>query len=127
VRGPVSTDEPQGLLEAMLIEAQRRPSLLQPLRGATARLDSGVLVIEVPGDFAAFAEHHADEYRELAAKATGRPLKVRVVAASAAASPGAGDEKAAARRALVERASQEPAVQEALEIFKGRIVDVREA
>jgi DNA polymerase III subunit gamma/tau len=126
-RGPVNAQDPAALLEAMLAEAQRRPSLLQPLRGAAARLENGVLVIEVPGDFAAFAEHHAEEYRELAAKAAGRPLKVRVAAASAGGAEPAGDEKAAARRTLVEQASQEPAVQEALEIFKGRIVDVREA
>jgi DNA polymerase-3 subunit gamma/tau len=126
-RGQVSAAQPQGLLEAMLVEAQRRPSLLQPLRGAAARLDGGVLLIEVPGDFAAFAEHHADEYRELAVKVAGRPLKVRIVTASAAGAEASGDQEAAARSTLVERASQEPAVQEALEIFKGRIVDVREA
>ena len=126
-RGPVDVQDPQALLGAMLTEAQRRPSLLLPLRSATARLDAGVLVIEVPADFAAFAEHHADEYRELAVKVAGRPLKVRIATTGAGSEEPAGDEKAAARRTLLEQASQEPAVQEALEIFKGRIVDVREA
>jgi len=111
----------------MLVEAQGRPSLLQPLRGAAARLEAGVLVVEVSPDFMAFAEHHADEYRALAVKAAGHPLKLRVTTAGPGSGDAAEDAEAERRRKLVERASQEPAVQEALEIFKGRIVDVREA
>ena len=57
---------------------QGRPSLAAPLRAATARLDGPTLVIEVPADFLAFGTMHADEYRDLAKKVTGKSLQVQI-------------------------------------------------
>jgi hypothetical protein len=111
---------------------QGRPSLAAPLRSATARLEGDALAIEVPADFVAFGTMHADEYRDLARKASGRGLQVRISAGGAArpdepagsvASP-PEDER---RQKLREEAEREPAVQEALDLFDGRVVDVREA
>ena len=65
----------------MVAQAQARPSLAQPLRSARAREEAGVLVLEFPPDISAFADLHADEYRDLARKASGRPLKVKIAAA----------------------------------------------
>ena len=122
------------ILQAMVAQAQARPSLAQPLRSARAREEAGVLVLEFPSDISAFADLHADEYRDLARKASGRPLKIKIVAASAAAATpesatepaGAAPSPERARQRLMEEASREPAVQEALDLFGGRVVDVRE-
>ena len=73
---------------------------------------------------------HADEYRDLATKAAGKTLHVKIVAGGAAAAaepgrPAAPEEDR--RQTLREEAEKEPAVQEALDLFDGRVVDVREA
>jgi hypothetical protein len=105
-----------------------RPSLLQPLRGASARLDGDTLVLEVPPDFAAFAAMHVDEYRDLAKKAAGRALKVQVGPGAAASEPGAPpSQEQVKRERLRKEAEREPAVQDALDLFEGKVVDVREA
>ena len=114
----------------MVLAAQTRPSLLQPLRGATARLEGDTLVLGVAPDWDAFAAMHQDEYRELASKAAGRSVKLRLDAAVAA--PPAKEETAPSptdvrRDRLMKEAQKEPAVQEALDLFDGRLVDVREA
>jgi hypothetical protein len=89
-------------------------------------------VIEVPPDFVAFGTMHADEYRDLARKASGRGLQVRISAGGAvrpdepAASVSSPPEEER-RQKLREEAEREPAVQEALDLFDGRVVDVREA
>jgi DNA polymerase III subunit gamma/tau len=119
---------PEALLATMIGLCQGRPSLAAPLRVATARRDGPTLVIEVPADFVAFGAMHEDEYRDLAKKAAGRSLTIRI---SAGASP-AVEEPAAPlgadrRQALREEAVKEKAVQEALDLFDGRVVDVREA
>jgi DNA polymerase III gamma/tau subunit len=124
---PASGDS---VLAAMVLAAQNRPSLLQPLRGATARLEGDTLVLGVAPDWNAFAAMHQDEYRELASKAAGRSVKLRLDAAVAA--PQAKDETAPSptdvrRDRLMKEAQKEPAVQEALDLFDGRLVDVREA
>jgi hypothetical protein len=72
---------------------------------------------------------HADEYRELATKAAGRATPVKVVTGAAvepadAPAPTAEDVK---RQRLMREAQREPAVQEALDLFGARLVDVREA
>jgi DNA polymerase III subunit gamma/tau len=124
-------DGPDAVLQAMVSHAQARPSLSQPLRAARARQEGETLVLEFTPDFSVFADLHADEYRELARKAAGRPLKVKITSA-AAESPAAvaGEPEAASperkRQRLIEEASREPAVQEALDLFGGRVVDVRE-
>jgi hypothetical protein len=106
-----------------------RPSLSQPLRGARARLEDDTLVLEVGADFASFATAHAGEYRELARQAAGRALKVRVAAAEQEApgeapAPSPDDVR---RERMMKEAAREPAVQEALDLFGGKIVGVREA
>ncbi len=112
-----------GLLDAMAAEA--RTSLGQALRGARAREENGTLLLEVPADWFGFAQTHQDEYQELARKVAGRPLKVSVVSGEAAPPP-PPSEADQQRRRRIQEASAEPAVQEALDLFRGRVVDVRE-
>ena len=108
----------------------KRPSLAAPLRAATARVEGQTLVLEVPPDFVSFAKLHSDEYRDLARRAAGRALALTI---QASVTPSAEDEGAAPgkeetrRQKLREEAEREPAVQEALDLFEGRVVDVREA
>ena len=89
----------------MVAQAQARPSLAQPLRSARAREEGGVLVLEFPPDISAFADLHADEYRDLARKASGRPLKVKIAAADAAPAAAAAAESAAGRRGARRRSA----------------------
>jgi DNA polymerase-3 subunit gamma/tau len=127
-------DGADAVLQAMVSQAQARPSLAQPLRAARARQEGETLVLEFTPDFSVFADLHADEYRELARKASGRPLKVKIVSADAVPAPaevaagGAAETTSPERKRqrLMEEASREPAVQEALDLFGGRVVDVRE-
>jgi DNA polymerase-3 subunit gamma/tau len=120
----------EALLATMIGLSQGRPSLAAPLRAAAARLEGETLLVEVPPDFLAFATIHADEYRDLARKAGGRSLSLKFAAASAApadeppAAPSPEEERRQKLRGDVEK---EPAVQEALDLFDGRVVDVREA
>ena len=116
---------PDGILAAMLALAQTRPSLAQPLRTASARDEQGTLVVEVGADFAAMANLNQDEYRLLAQKAAGRAVKVRIETARAAAAVADAGEVARQRQRVFEEASREPAVQEALDLFNGKVVDVR--
>jgi hypothetical protein len=105
--------------------AQARPSLAQPLRTAQGRAEGDTLVIEVAPDFAALAAMHVEEYRELARSASGRPWKVRIGAAAATAEPPAPSAAEAARRRLTDDAVRAPAVQEALDLFNGKVLEVR--
>jgi DNA polymerase-3 subunit gamma/tau len=125
----VDPDDPAAVvLAAMKDLCQARPSLAQPLRGARARLDGAALVLQVPPDFAAFASLHGDEYHDLAKKAAGRALAVTIESGAAAAEPVAEPSPDELRRQrLRQEAEREPAVQEALDLFDGRVVDVREA
>ena len=116
---PASAGDPEVILAGML--ARCRPSIAQPLRSARVSQDDGTLVLEVPPDLGAFATLHADEYQQLARDASGRPLKVRVAAAAAAAA----DPAEAGKRALVEEAMKEPAVRDAVDLFGGKVVQVR--
>jgi hypothetical protein len=127
---PASPASDESLLAALVGLCVTRPSLAAPLRSAVARIEGQTLVLEVPPDFVPFAGLHADEYRDLAKKATGRALSIRIGTGGAVggaeekATPGAVAEKT---RKLREEAEREPAVQEALDLFDGRVVDVREA
>ena len=126
---PAPVGSAEALLAAMLSLCQSRPSLAAPLRAAAVRKDGAALVIEVPPDFLTLATEHADEYRALARKAAGHALPLRIDAGAAAApvaAAGASPE-AARKQKLREEAEKEPAVQEALDLFDGRVVDVREA
>ena len=117
--------DPASILAAMATLAQARPSLAQPLRTAQGREEGDTLVIEVAPDFAALAAMHVEEYRELARSASGRPWKVRIGAAAATAEPPAPSAAEAARRRLTDDAVRAPAVQEALDLFNGKVLEVR--
>jgi DNA polymerase-3 subunit gamma/tau len=117
-------DEAGRLLAEMRSAA--RPSQVAALRAATARFDGPALVLEVASDFFAFAQMHADEYEQLAGKAAGRPVKVQV-AASASVAPAPPPAEDVKRERLMREAQREPAVQEALDLFGGKVVGVRES
>jgi DNA polymerase-3 subunit gamma/tau len=124
---PPPADEAQAILARMLDAVKARPSLAQPLRGAETRLERGVLHLTVAADFAHFAGEHLDEYSQLATQAAGRPVKVQVAGGASPAREEAPSQPELARERLLKEANREPAVQEVLEIFGGRIVDVRES
>jgi hypothetical protein len=112
----------------MLAACQSRPSLSQPLRGATASLAGDVMTIEVPPDFVAFAAMHLEEYRDLAKAAAGRALKVEIGSGAAVEEAKAAPSPAEVKKErLRQEAAREPAVQEALDLFDGKVLDVREA
>jgi hypothetical protein len=112
----------------MLSLCQGRPSLAAPLRAAAVRKDGEVLVLEVPPDFLTLATEHVEDYRAFARKAAGHALPLRIDAGRAVPVAAAGaSPEAAKRQKLREEAEKEPAVQEALDLFDGRVVDVREA
>jgi hypothetical protein len=109
----------------MLALLQARPSLAQPLRTAKARDEQGTLVLEIAADFGAMASHNQDEYQKLAQKATARPTKLRIETARGPADAPAAADAARERQRAFDEASREPAVQEALDLFNGKVVDVR--
>ena len=120
----------EALLARLMELAATRPSLAQPLRGAEACLDGPTLVLSVPPDFVAMVEMHADEYRELARRALGRSMQVRVMArtdGSGVEQTAASSQEEARRAARKAEAAQEPTVREVLDLFGGRVVDVRES
>ena len=120
---------PRRVLASMLGQCQGRPSLAAPLRAATARTrgrhagarGAARLPDASPGST-------RDDYRALARKAAGHALALRIEAgpAPARSSAAAPSPEAAKRQKLREEAEKEPAVQEALDLFDGRVVDVRE-
>jgi DNA polymerase III subunit gamma/tau len=115
------------LLAALLTACQTRPSLAQPLRAATARLEGDVLVLEVAPDFVAFASMHVDEYRDLVKSAASRTLKVQIGSGAVVEeAPVALSPEAVKKERLRQEAAREPAVQEALDLFDGKLLDVRE-
>jgi DNA polymerase-3 subunit gamma/tau len=132
---PPPADEPAAappspaaaLLKRMIGLCHGRPSLAAPLRSAAAHLEGETLVVELPADFVAFGTMHADEYRDLARKAAGKNLHVKVTEGVAATAEPATTPDETHRQKLREEAEKEPAVQEALDLFDGRVVDVREA
>ena len=117
------------VVAAMVGLCQGRPSLAAPLRSAVARLEGDTLAIEVPEDFLAFATMHADELRDLARRSSGRSLVLKIAAGGAApsADPAVREPAEDRRQTLRQQAEKEKAVQEALDLFDGRVVDVREA
>jgi hypothetical protein len=81
-------------------------------------------------DFVPLVALHADEYRDLLRRAAGRPLAFRPVAGAGgeeAEDPGPAGEAESRHKKMREEAEREPAVQEALDLFDGRVVDVRKA
>jgi DNA polymerase III subunit gamma/tau len=122
----IGGDEP---LARMLEALQRRPTLAQPLRTAQARLESDVLELAISSDYFALATTHIDEYQDLAKKTFSRGVKVRIVAAAAAPAPPAEapTPQSAARERLMTAAGKDPVVQDALDLFGGKVVAVRES
>jgi DNA polymerase III gamma/tau subunit len=121
--GPAET-----LLQAMLDLCQSRPTLAATLRSAAVRFQGDTLVLELPPDFALLASAHADDYKALASKAAGRSVPLQFASVSAPAeAPVAASPDLAKKQRLREEAEKEQAVQEALDLFDGRVVDVREA
>ncbi len=123
-------DKARSVLEGMVHLSETRPSLAAALRTATGRIEGRTLHLEVAPDFVSFARLHADEYRDLAHKASGSVLSLAIeagappAAAEAAADP---SEQESRQQKLREEVGREPAVQEALDLFDGRVVDIREA
>ena len=71
---------------------------------------------------------HLDEYERLARQVSHRPLSLSVSAGATSASEAPAPTQAEVKRErLMKEATREPAVQEALELFNGKIVDVRDA
>ncbi len=122
---PAPSPAPGGLLAGMLALVQARPSLATPLRGATLTEEGDTVVLHVKTDFLVMARMHADEYKDLARKASGRAVSVRIEAAQSA--PGEPAPAESTQQRLQEEAARQPAVKEMLDLFGGRIVDVREA
>jgi DNA polymerase-3 subunit gamma/tau len=129
---PAAPPASGGLLGAMLALVQARPSLAQPLRSAQVLEEGDTVVLRVTADFLPLARMHADEYRELAKKASGRARALRVEEGGGAppradtpeATPVASETD---KKRLHEEAARQPAVKEMLDLFGGRIVDVRES
>jgi hypothetical protein len=112
----------------MLELCQTRPTLAATLRSAAVRFQGETLVLEVPADFALLASAHADDYKALASKAAGRSVSLQFASAAAPAEAQvAASPEVARKQRLREEAEKEQAVQEALDLFDGRVVDVREA
>jgi DNA polymerase-3 subunit gamma/tau len=123
---------PGGLLAAMLALVQARPSLAQPLRSAQVLEEADAVVLKVTADFLPLARMHADEYRDLAKKASGRARPLRVEEGGTVAPPAGTPEATVVatetdKKRLHEEAARQPAVKEMLDLFGGRIVDVRES
>jgi hypothetical protein len=127
------------VIAALQSAVANRPSLVQPLRGASAILAGDVLRLNVVPDFTAFMALHADDYRELAKKALGRAVKVEfgtldaVAQEAAEAGASASDPEVQARaqeknekQRLMQEAAKEPAIKEAVDLFGGTVVDVRQ-
>jgi DNA polymerase-3 subunit gamma/tau len=127
---PARSGPAEALLATMIGLCHGRPSLAAPLRAAGARLEGDTLVLEVPPDFVALGTMHADEYHDLARKAAGKNLHLKFAAGGAAAAddpPAPSSPEEERRQKLRGEVEKEPAVQEALDLFDGRVVDVREA
>ena len=121
--GPAET-----LLQAMLDLCQARPTLAATLRSAAVRFQGDTLVLELPPDFALLASAHADDYKALASKAAGRTVVLQFASVSVQTeAPVAASPDVVKKQRLREEAEKEQAVQEALDLFDGRVVDVREA
>jgi hypothetical protein len=111
----------------MLDLCQSRPTLAATLRSAAVRFQADTLVLELPPDFALLASAHADDYKALASKAAGRTVALQFASVSVQAeAPVAASPDVAKKQRLREEAEKEQAVQEALDLFDGRVVDVRE-
>jgi len=120
---PSASSDPEVILAGML--ARCRPSLAQPLRAAQVRQEGETLVLAVTPELVQYATLHADEYRELARTASGRALKIRIESGAPPAEDTAEAAAEAERRSLMDEALKEPAVREVVDLFGGKVVQVR--
>ncbi len=113
------------VIAALQGQFENRPSLRGPLRSAEARLEGDELTLLVPPDFEAFTESHREDYQRGARAAFDRPITVKIErgVARGPAAASADDRK---QERLHKAAEKEPAVREALDLFGGKLVDVRE-
>jgi len=126
---PVPAPPDAGELVARMAAAAR-PSFAPALRAASGRFDEGALVLELPAAYREFSRSHLDEFTALANQVSGRKLSLRVAEGEPAPAPASPLSSKAApdnRQRLREKAEHEPAVQEALDLFGGKVVDVRES
>jgi len=114
-----------GIIGALQAQFETRPSLRGPLRSSQARLEGDELTLLVPPDFQAFAESHREDYQRGARAAFDRAITVKIER-GAAGEPAAATPDEQKQDRLRKAAEQEPAVQEALDLFGGRLVDVSE-
>ncbi len=114
-----------GIIGALQAQFETRPSLRGPLRSSQARLEGDELTLLVPPDFQAFAESHREDYQRGARAAFDRAITVKIES-GAAGEPAAATPDEQKQDRLRKAAEQEPAVQEALDLFGGRLVDVSE-
>ena len=124
--GTVGNDD---VLVALQAATASRPSLAMPLRRARAESAGDVCTLFLDPAFVQMAQMHTAEYETMASEAMGRKIKLRIAGDGAVAAPEAAavDTAAKNKEQLIAEASKEPAVREALDLFGGRIVDVREA
>jgi DNA polymerase-3 subunit gamma/tau len=127
---PVDASSADDLLGAM--RNLSRPSLAHPLRNAAARVEGDTLVLTFGPDILGFARMHEEDFKDLAKKAAGgRAFRIRVeageVSAPVAEEPPAPAPGAVPKKQLAEQAAQQPIVKEALDLFGGTVVDVRES
>jgi DNA polymerase-3 subunit gamma/tau len=117
---PPSTLDAGALVEAIALKA--RPGVASGLRLAAASLEGGVLTLRFAGPEGALVEEtlteNASRIEKEAAVIYGAPLKLRLEFNRAVGRPTEKD--------LRDRAQANPFVREALELFDGMIVEVRE-
>ena len=114
-----------GIIGALQAQFGNRPSLRGPLRSSEARLEGNELTLLVPPDFQAFAESHREDYQRGARAAFDRPINVKIER-GVAREPAAASLDEQKQERLRKAAEQEPAVQEALDLFGGTLIDVSE-
>ena len=115
------------IVAAMIGQCQGRPSLAAPLRGRhrepAGRHAGARAAVRLPRVRAG----PRPGVPALARQAAGRALALRIEAGAVAPVVETPTPEAERRQKLREEAEKEPAVQEALDLFDGRVVDVREA
>jgi DNA polymerase-3 subunit gamma/tau len=115
---PVSTLE--GLMDA-IAKKIANPELSPGLRLAQPEIREGTLYLNLNGVLGGIyrdpIELHKSKIEEAASAIYGSPLKMKVVFKKG--------EKALSKRDLMEKAKQDPFIKEALELFEGKIMDVK--
>ena len=126
---PAASGPAEALLASMLGLCQTRPTLAAPLRAAGVRFEGDTLRARAAARFRRAGG--CPRRRLQGARGEGRrqerPAAIRGRVCPASAAAAAVTPEVARKQQLREEAEKEPAVQEALDLFDGRVVDVREA